>query len=151
MAKKRSSRRQQNRGCLGLLPIALLVLSLAGCAWGFYLGNTRAGQEVTFGTGVSFYAGWFCGVTGFLFALILAVANAFTRFIGQTVDAASDQVKGIGKQGQGGAAGNMGGLGRIGGILAALGGLNAFSSGNLINQFLGSQQQNNDNDNDPRT
>lgn len=82
MAGKKSS----DRGCVGLLAMSGFAFGLLGCAWSFYLGTTRAGDPVSTATGVSFYAGWICGMGLVMLGFVFSVLSFFTRALGNLLD-----------------------------------------------------------------
>jgi hypothetical protein len=59
---------------------------LLGCAWSFYLGTTRAGEAVSAATGLSFYAGWVCGMGLVMLGMVFTVLSFFTRALGGVLD-----------------------------------------------------------------
>lgn len=101
------------RGCGGLLALTLIAFGSLGCAWSFYIGQTQAGQQVDFGTGMLFYLGWICGMGFIMVGAILSLINSIIRRTGNLLGKAGD-----------GLGGNLP-LGGLGGI-ASLGALNEF-------------------------
>ena len=86
MAGKKSS----NRGCVGLLAMSGFSFGLLACAWSFYLGTIHAGDTVSATTGLSFYAGWICGMGMVMLGGVFSVLSFFTRALGGIVDNIGD-------------------------------------------------------------
>jgi len=91
MAKRKSKKRG---GCAGLIPLTALAFGALACAWSFYLGKTQAGQEVSLSTGLTFYAGWICGMGLTLISFIAYIFLAVLRLATGAVDKVSDGVSG---------------------------------------------------------
>jgi hypothetical protein len=86
MTQKKSS----NRGCVGLLATSGFAFGALACAWSFYLGTARAGEPVSLATGLSFYAGWVCGMGFVLFGILFSVLSFFMQAAGNIVDNMGD-------------------------------------------------------------
>jgi hypothetical protein len=125
MTRKKSS----NRGCVGLLALSGFSFGALACAWSFYLGTARAGEQVSAATGISFYAGWLCGMGLVTLGVLFSVLNTFMRAVGGTVDRFGDG-DGVGEL-EDLLPGNLGGLGGLGGIATA----------GLLGRFLGNKGQ----------
>ncbi|MEO0561184.1 MAG: hypothetical protein AAF125_03670 [Chloroflexota bacterium] len=100
------------------------------CAWAFYLGTTSGGEQVSVQTGLSYYAGWICGMGFTLLGVLFSALSVVTRTLGTALDNFGD---GDGNAelsdlipGGGGGGGNLGGLGAIVG-------------GTVISRFLGNR------------
>jgi len=119
MTRKKSS----NRGCVGLLAMSGFSFGALACAWSFYLGTVRAGEQVSAATGVSFYAGWLCGMGFVVLGVVFSILSAFMRAVGNTVDRIGD--------GDGNA--------EIADLLPDLGSLGGIASAGIIGRFFGNR------------
>lgn len=115
-----------NRGCVSLLSNTAFVFGLLGIAWGFFLAQTRAGQQVDWSTGLSFYVGWICGIGLLFVGMILGTLSRLIRML-----------KGFTGGGGGGGDNKLQGLA---GLLPIGGGLAGLS---MLERFLGGGDDNN--------
>lgn len=90
MSKKNQ---KQGRGCGGLLALSLLAFGSLACAWSFYLAQTQAGQEVDWLTGLSFYAGWICGIGFIMVSAVISFINSILRRTGNLLGKATGGMK----------------------------------------------------------
>lgn len=89
MGKKR---KQGKRGCGATLPLLLVTLGLASCGWGLSLAVFRGGEQVSATLGWTFWLGWACGISLFMFGLVLLVVQ---RVVGAASNAVDQTERGI--------------------------------------------------------